>query len=253
MTRRPDNPSRRLGRGTPLRHAASAAAALAFNAVLVCLLAMGSARVRPEAGAPVRAVPLTVVEAEPMAAELAPPAPSAPTATVEVVEPASPPALPPLDPPALAAPLLAAEVPPLPALAVAHRADVPDFAAEAVAAAASPAVPAPVAVSVAPAAASLGAGPPSDTHGPTLLGQPSLADYYPRRALLRGTTGRTRLRLALDAQGRVTDVQVLTSEPEGIFDHAAGRVGRVLRFRSAMREGCPVPAVVSLVIVWKVE
>ena len=253
MTQRPYNPTRRRERGAWLRHGASAAAALAFNAVLVCLLATGSARVRPEAGAPVRAVPLTVVESEPMAAEPAPPAPAEPEAAVEVVEPAAPPMLPPLDPPSPAAPLLAAAAPPLPALAVAHRMDVPDFLAEAGPPVASPAIAAPVAVSVAPAVTAPAAGPPSNTQGPSLLSQPSLADYYPRRALLRGITGRTRLRLALDSQGRVTDVQVLASTPAGVFDHAAGRVGRVLRFRPALREGRPVPGVACLDIVWKVD
>lgn len=188
-----------------------------------------------------------------MAADLAPPAPPAPPTAVEVVEPASPPVLPPLYPPALATPVPPAEAPPLPTLAVAPRTNVPDYAAEAVAAMPASALPAPVVMPSTPAAASPAAGPPSDSRGPTLLGQPSLADYYPRRALLRGITGRTRLRLALDAQGRVRDVLVLTSEPEGVFDHAARRVGRVLRFRPAVREGRCVPAVACLSIVWKVE
>jgi len=86
-----------------------------------------------------------------------------------------------------------------------------------------------------------------------LLRPPDLAEYYPRRARMRGTTGSTRLRLTVDADGRVADVEVLDATPTGVFEHAARRVGRSLSFRPALRNGRPVPARVTLRLVWRLE
>jgi len=242
MAKTKDNPTR--------RHAFSAVAAIAFNAVLVWLLATASARPRNQPAAPLRAVPLTVVPPEPIAAEFAPPSAAAmPPDQTQPPQPAPPPALPPLALPQLPPMRTSVAALPLPALVASAHPDVPTYLIEP----ASPAAaPGPVAIpSPAPGAPKVGI--PTDTRGPALLGQPNLADYYPRRALLRGTTGRTRVRLTIDATGRVTDVQVLESSPAGVFDHAAGRVGRVLTFQPAIDRGRPVPAVVSLDIVWRVQ
>jgi TonB family protein len=89
--------------------------------------------------------------------------------------------------------------------------------------------------------------------GPVLISPPDLSHYYPRRALRLGTTGRTTVRLAVGADGRVGKVEVLNSTPAGVFEHAARRVGRALRFRPAVRGGRKVPASVSLNLIWKVE
>ena len=94
---------------------------------------------------------------------------------------------------------------------------------------------------------------PGLRHGPMLLSRPGLSDYYPRRALARGIAGKTYIRITIDAAGQVTDVQVITSQPAGVFEHAAGRVGRALNFRPARRAGKPIPAVVFLNLVWRVE
>jgi len=241
-----NNPKARRPGRAPLRHAASVAVALLLNGTLALLLASSTGRGRAQE-APLRAVPITVTPPQPEPAE---PAPLQPPVDAAPVEP-TPPVLPPLPQPALPRPAPALDAPAPIDIAVHPRLDVPAYAAEA----ASPVLAPPAPVRSPPAARPAPArlGTPSNTHGPVLLGLPDLSSYYPRRALLQGVTGQTRLRLTVDALGRVTDAHVVSSQPAGVFDHAAGRVGRVLRFRPARRAGRPVPAVVSLNLSWKVE
>ena len=70
---------------------------------------------------------------------------------------------------------------------------------------------------------------------------------------MRGTTGRTAIRIIIDADGKVTSVETLSSSPRGVFENAARRVGMSLRFHPALRNGRPVGARVSLNIVWNLE
>jgi len=237
-----------IRRAVPLRHAAGLIATVAFNGALIFALIAWSGRNRPRPRAVVRAVPLNVVPAEPPPVELAlPDAPAPPAPTPPMPAPALP---------ALPAPTLPAVAPALPAptpieLAVEAALPVPVYAAEFAPAAPAPAIAPVPRPATAPPATTL--GKPSDTHGPMLVSRPSLSDYYPRRALLRGVTGRTTVRLQIDSAGAVTSVAVVASQPAGVFEHAAGRVGRVLRFRPAERQGKNVPAVVTLDIVWRVE
>ena len=193
-------------------------------------------------------MPLSVVPVEPEPVELA--SPEAPAAAAPA------PAVPAPTLPALPAPALPAVAPTLDAptpieLAIDGAMPVPVYTAEVVPP--GPALPTALAARPATRPAATALGKPTDTHGPVLISRPDLSDYYPRRALLRGVTGRTTVRLTIDPAGRVTAVTVLRSQPAGVFEHAAGRVGRVLRFRPAMRQGRRVSAVVSLDIVWRVE
>lgn len=86
-----------------------------------------------------------------------------------------------------------------------------------------------------------------------LIGGFDLDHFYPRNARLRGLTGSTRLRLAIAADGQVSSVEVLASEPPGVFEHAAERLGRSLRHHPATRAGQPVASVLERTIVWKVR
>jgi TonB family protein len=86
-----------------------------------------------------------------------------------------------------------------------------------------------------------------------LLRPPDLADYYPRRARLSGTTGRSTVRVTVDERGAVTGVAVVDSTPPGVFDHAATRVARTLRFRPALRDGRPTRSAVSIDMIWRME
>lgn len=86
-----------------------------------------------------------------------------------------------------------------------------------------------------------------------LIQPPDLSLYYPYRARLRGITGTTRLRLQVGADGRVGAVEVLSSAPAGVFEAAAGRVGRSLRFRPALKRGEAAASSVELSLVWRLE
>jgi TonB family protein len=91
------------------------------------------------------------------------------------------------------------------------------------------------------------------SRGPMVIKPPNLADYYPRRARMRGITGKSSIRLSIDDNGRVTNVEISSSWPEGTFETAAGRVGKSLRFRPAIRDGRPVATKISLNLVWNLE
>jgi protein TonB len=84
-----------------------------------------------------------------------------------------------------------------------------------------------------------------------MLQPPPLRDFYPRLASRRDITGTTRVRLHIDRNGRVSDVTVLESQPARIFDRAARRAARQMRYDPAMRNGRPVPDVVELKLVWE--
>jgi len=248
MTAAAKQPAARARKGAWLRHGASLGAALVLNAALAFFLVAWTGRSGRTAQTPVRTVPVTVVDAE--------------VEPAEIVEQA--PAAEPLPPPPLAAPPLPAlpqpetPAPPLPLdaplpleLAVRHSTDVPLYVAEVIQP--TPAVPVaprprPTVRRAAPRADRLAA-----TRGPVLIRPPSLSDYYPRRALLRGITGRTTIRLTIDEAGRVTAIEVLGGEPPGVFEHAARRVGRALHFRPALRGGRAVGATATMNLVWKVE
>ncbi len=80
-----------------------------------------------------------------------------------------------------------------------------------------------------------------------------LERFYPRPAKLRGVTGSSRVRIAIAADGRVSAVTVLASEPAGVFDSAAERVARSLHYRPALREGQPVASEQETVIAWSLK
>jgi len=91
------------------------------------------------------------------------------------------------------------------------------------------------------------------SRGPIMIQPPDLNSYYPRRARMRGITGRTRIELHIDDRGRVQQVDVLSTSPPGVFEIAAQRVGRSLRFSAAQREGRPIPSRVQLNLIWKID
>jgi len=230
------------------RHSAAVLATLMLNGLLVAFLVawMGRSR-RDRPRPPLWAVPVEVTDAAPEEMDLAD------VATPDVAERPLPPE------PVLPAPPLpqrpAVDPPPsatLPLLLEAVRTpslDVPPYSVEA----AEPALPAP-----APARPTPKAKPGPRRHlatsrGPVLVEPPNLADYYPRRARLQGVTGRTGVRLTVGADGRVTDVEILSSTPPGVFDNAAQRLGRSLQFQPALKDDRPTPAAVSLNLIWRLE
>lgn len=83
---------------------------------------------------------------------------------------------------------------------------------------------------------------------------PDLQRYYPRRLARRGVEGRTRVRVRVDAEGAVSEVQVISSDPPGAFDDAARRAVGRLRYEPATdRAGNPIPSEVEETLVWTIE
>lgn len=88
---------------------------------------------------------------------------------------------------------------------------------------------------------------------PVLLAAMDLRRFYPRQALVRRLEGQTVLRLELDASGAVRQSTIVSSVPSGVFDDAAMRLARQLRFSAAKRAGVAVPAIFSQTIHWTIE
>ena len=236
---------------------------LALNAALVLFLVAWRQRDRQSAPEPVAIVPLQVVETD--LEETEPETPDAPDEPAPTEPPPEPP-LPEPPPPeiAVAEPPLDAPQPPPIEIALTHTADVPLFAAEVVVpppAPPPPPKPKPPPPRPKPRPAPKPRPKPKPqppprrgvTRTPTLVEPPDLSAYYPRRARMRGTTGQSTIKLTILEDGRVADVQVLSSTPPGIFDRAAERVGKVLRFRPALRDDRRVAASATVNLVWQLE
>jgi protein TonB len=102
----------------------------------------------------------------------------------------------------------------------------------------------------APVAASRSAAPAAEA-------APSAADFrriryvapvYPDAALRRGQSGDVRVRLTVDSDGRVSDVQVLSATPAGVFERAAVNAVRKWRFEPIVRNGRAIEASVTSTI-----
>lgn len=228
--------TRSFHRARPMRlwWLATGLAVLANLAVVVGLSQVS--RLHPAAAEP----PLAVRSLRRSEPETPPPPPVVePAPTVAAAATGAPPALPILELPALGPPDALA----LPALG--------SLDADLVLPLVMPAFTA----SEAPAGQLAAAGtalPEVDTQA-QLIGGFDLDHFYPRNARLRGLAGSTRLRLAIAADGQVSSVEVLTSEPPGVFEHAAERLGRSLRHHPATRAGQPVASVLERTIVWNVR
>lgn len=67
-----------------------------------------------------------------------------------------------------------------------------------------------------------------------------VAPVYPRAALEDNISGEVRVRITVDAKGKVTDTVILESAPAGVFDDAALAAVRRWRFKPAEVDGQPV-------------
>lgn len=73
-----------------------------------------------------------------------------------------------------------------------------------------------------------------------------VAPAYPGDADAQRLSGRVRLQLKLEADGRVSDVEVVEADPPGVFDASALRAFRAARFSPAQRNGRPVRALLLI-------
>lgn len=69
---------------------------------------------------------------------------------------------------------------------------------------------------------------------------------YPDDAVAQRMSGRVRLQLKLEADGRVSAVEVVEADPPGVFDASAVRAFRAARFSPAQRGGRPVRALLLI-------
>jgi TonB family protein len=67
-----------------------------------------------------------------------------------------------------------------------------------------------------------------------------VAPVYPRAALEDNVSGEVRVRITVDAEGKVADTVILESTPAGVFDGAALAAVRRWRFKPAEVDGRPV-------------
>ena len=91
--------------------------------------------------------------------------------------------------------------------------------------------------------------PPDEA--PQLTVPPDLARFYPAEARRRKLQGRTILGLTIDPSGRVIGVDVLRSDPPGIFERAASKAARSFRFQPGRRAGRAILATTRLELKWQ--
>lgn len=76
---------------------------------------------------------------------------------------------------------------------------------------------------------------------------------YPVQARRRGIEGWVKVSFIVDESGRVGNISILESEPEGLFDRSVERCVLRWRFKPGTVEGMPVKAQVETVIRFELE
>jgi protein TonB len=80
-----------------------------------------------------------------------------------------------------------------------------------------------------------------------------VAPEYPASALKQGVNGDVRLRITIDAQGRVSDAVVVQSTPPQVFDAAAIAAARKWRFKPLGEKDSGVQAIANVDITFRPE
>ncbi len=87
--------------------------------------------------------------------------------------------------------------------------------------------------------------------------QPKIVSYcppiYPFRARAKGIEGRVLLRFIVDKKGAVLDPQVVSAEPEGVFEEAALDTVVKYKLKPAKKDGKSVSSVVRLAISFSIN
>jgi protein TonB len=76
---------------------------------------------------------------------------------------------------------------------------------------------------------------------------------YPYMADRRRLSGKVRLKLKLEADGRISDIEIVSASPPDLFDESALKAFRDVRFVPAQRNGHPVRALVLIEVVYDWE
>ncbi|HXW09884.1 MAG TPA: energy transducer TonB, partial [Steroidobacteraceae bacterium] len=96
-------------------------------------------------------------------------------------------------------------------------------------------------------------GPAGARPAPRLVRTRYVAPQYPAAALKQGLTGSVRLRLAVNAEGHVSEAMVVQASPPGIFDAAAVNAARKWRFKAIGPKGSEVHATATVDMLFKPE
>lgn len=91
--------------------------------------------------------------------------------------------------------------------------------------------------------------PSTNDHGPRLSQR--VQPQYPRQALRDGVEGSVRVRVTIDEQGNVSDVQVVHGSGSGLLDRAALDAVRDWHYQPAIHHGQPVASTVDVPIDFK--
>lgn len=79
------------------------------------------------------------------------------------------------------------------------------------------------------------------------------APKYPVAAFEQGVSGKVELRVEVGADGRVTDVRVLSAAPAGVFEDAAVTSARAWTFKPALRDGKPVASALKIPVTFEMN
>lgn len=133
-------------------------------------------------------------------------------------------------------------------------------------AAAPAAVPPVITETQTPVPAGTSAAPPAAIHSPVDLTYYSTREVdvppralhdivpgYPQVAEREARTGKVRLRLKLEADGRVSDVEVIGADPPGLFEESARAAFAAARFSPAYRGGKPVRVEMLIEVAYDLE
>jgi protein TonB len=196
----------------------------------------------------------TVIEVRLEAARDLPPVPAPSSALSPQTEPAKP-AAQPAEPPPRLQPAEAPQAVPVAAAAAEPAAEpvsVPAPPAPAAAAPAAAAAAPPAAVRPAPAVAITSAVDLNYYGVAEVDVQPrplhEIVPAYPPDADRRHLSGQVRVRLRLEADGRISDMEVVSAQPPGLFEQSALDALRSARFAPAQKQGRPVRAQVVIAI-----
>lgn len=76
---------------------------------------------------------------------------------------------------------------------------------------------------------------------------------YPRSAFENSQTGQVMLRVDVDAQGKVSDVRVLSATNPGVFEEVSIAAARQWTYRPALKDGKPVAAAVRIPVTFAMD
>ncbi|THC41958.1 hypothetical protein C2862_17670 [Massilia sp. Mn16-1_5] len=76
---------------------------------------------------------------------------------------------------------------------------------------------------------------------------------YPRESALRDSQGTTRMKLLVEANGRVSDGRIESSSGDELLDNTALHAMKTCRFKPAISEGHAVAQWTLLTYVWTIE